>query len=166
MIFKSFEINKINLNKNPFILFYGQNNGAKKEALDKLKFFNKIKKIVSYEEKEILENEEVFYNQVLSGSLFENEKYILINRVSDKLLRILNYILDKKINNIKIIFNADTLEKRSKIRNLFEKGSNLIVLPFYEDNFQTLSNISNIFLKKKNKSFSVRFKFDYFKMWG
>ena len=96
MIFKSFEINKINLNKNPFILFYGQNNGAKKEALDKFKFANKIKKIVSYEEKEILENEEVFYNQVLSGSLFENEKYILINRVSDKLLRILNYILTRK----------------------------------------------------------------------
>ena len=33
MILKSFEINKINLNKNKFILFYGKNEGLKKEIL-------------------------------------------------------------------------------------------------------------------------------------
>lgn len=149
MIVKLNEIDKINLEKNPFILFYGQNDGAKKEALAKLKINNKIKEIISYEEKEILENEEMFYNQVLSGSLFDNEKYILINRVTDKLFKVLEDILNKKISNIKIILNANILEKKSKTRNFFEKKTNLIILPFYEDNDQTLSTIAIKFLKKK-----------------
>ena len=147
MILKSFEIDKLNLKKNPFILLYGKNDGAKKEALTKLKQNNKIKKIITYEEKEIFENEDIFYNQVFSGSLFDDVKFILINRVSDKSLKIIDYVLSKEINDTIIIFNAGTLEKKSKIRNFFEKKTNLFILPFYEDNFETLSVVSNTFLK-------------------
>ena len=36
MILKSFELNKINLKLNKHILFYGKNDGAKKEEIDKI----------------------------------------------------------------------------------------------------------------------------------
>ena len=36
MIIKSFEINKINLKKNKFFLFYGKNEGLKNKKLKKI----------------------------------------------------------------------------------------------------------------------------------
>ena len=35
MILKSYETKKINLDKNKFLLFYGKNEGAKKEAINR-----------------------------------------------------------------------------------------------------------------------------------
>ena len=51
MIIKNFEINKINLNKNKFILFYGKNEGLKNFEIKKL--FIDTKKIFTYDEKDI-----------------------------------------------------------------------------------------------------------------
>ena len=56
MILKTFESKKINLDVNKIVLFYGQNEGLKKEELEKIKI--QIKKSVTiYEEKQILEDQ-------------------------------------------------------------------------------------------------------------
>ena len=109
MILKHFEINKINLNKINLLLFYGKNEGLKNEAVETL--LDKSKTILNYDEKEILENTNNFIEQVISKSLFESEKFIIIKRASDKIVNIINEIMDRKITDIKIIINSDNLEK-------------------------------------------------------
>ena len=151
MIQKAFEINKINLKKYNLYLFYGENEGYKNEIIkDK---FEKIYKnqICKYEEKEILDKKNEFYNSILSKSFFENEKLIIILRVSDKIIDIIEEISLKNIDDIKIILSANILEKKSKLRSFFEKNKNTICTAFYPDNVQTLANISfNFFKEKKN----------------
>ena len=146
MIIKTYEISKVNFEINNFVLFYGQNEGFKKEEIQKIKF--KIKTPISnYDEKQILENEELFYNNILSGSLFEDKKIIIINRASDKLIGIIENLIEKKINDRIILVNCGILEKKSKLRKLFEKEKKLICVPFYPDNDQTLVRIAQNFFQ-------------------
>ena len=148
MIIKSFEINKINFNQNKLVLFYGKNEGFKNEATNNL--IKDKDEITKYEEKEVLENINDFIESILSKSLFESEKIIIIKRVTDKILKIIGEIESKNIEDIKIILNADNLEKKSKLRSLFEKDKKYICVPFYPDTDQTLSKLTYNFLKKKN----------------
>ena len=152
MIIKSFEINKINFDQNKLVLFYGKNEGFKNEATNNL--IKDKDEITKYEEKEILENINDFIESILSKSLFESEKIIIIKRVTDKILKIIDEIGSKNIEDIKIILNADNLEKKSKLRSLFEKNKKYICVPFYPDTEQTLSKLTFNFLKKKNISIS------------
>tara|TARA_A100001015_G_scaffold120344_1_gene133406 strand:- start:145 stop:1134 length:990 start_codon:yes stop_codon:yes gene_type:complete len=154
MIKKNFEVNKINLNNERFFLIYGVNEGAKKEKVDQLHQDIKRENIHSYDEKQILESEENFLENIFSKSLFEKEKYIKIDRATDKIFKIINIILEKKIEDISIIINCGPLDKKSKIRNLFEKEKNLICMAFYEDTFNVLSNLSSQFLKQNKISIS------------
>ena len=147
MIIKFYELNKINLDKNKLILFYGKNEGLKNEAINNLAK-NKYK-ITRYEEREILENKYNFIESLLSKSLFENEKLIIIKRSSDKIIEIVNEISLKDIGDTKIIFNADNLEKKSKLRSLFEKNKDYISVAFYPDTNQTISKLAYNFFKEK-----------------
>lgn len=149
MILKSYEISKINLSITQFILFYGMNEGAKFEEISKLLSTKQKKNILNYEEKQVLENSESFFNNLLSKSLFENEKVIIINRVSDKILKIIEELLTKNIVDILIIINAGNLEKKSKLRALFEKNNKMVCIPFYPDTSEILSRISINFFKEK-----------------
>ena len=148
MIIKSFEINKINFDQNKLVLFYGKNEGFKNEATNNL--IKEKDEVTKYEEKEVLENINNFIESILSKSLFESEKIIIIKRVTDKILKIIDEIDSKNIEDIKIILNADNLEKKSKLRSLFEKDKKYICVPFYPDTDQTLSKLTFDFLKKKN----------------
>ena len=152
MIIKSFEINKINFDQNKLVLFYGKNEGFKNEATNNL--IKDKDEITKYEEKEVLENINDFIESILSKSLFESEKIIIIKRATDKILKIIDEIDSKNIEDIKIILNADNLEKKSKLRSLFEKNKKYICVPFYPDTEQTLSKLTFNFLKKKNISIS------------
>ena len=152
MIIKSFEINKIDFDQNKLVLFYGKNEGFKNEATNNL--IKDKDEITKYEEKEVLENINNFIESILSKSLFESEKIIIIKRVTDKILKIIDEIDSKNIEDIKIILNADNLEKKSKLRSLFEKDKKYICVPFYPDTDQTLSKLTYNFLKKKNISIS------------
>jgi len=154
MILKSYETKKININKNNIILFYGQNEGGKKEEISKILALNKDKSLFSYDEKEILENVEIFYNSIYSGSLFENKKIILINRASEKITKIIEEILERKVPELYVLINTGILEKRSKLRSLFEKDKKLVCVPFYPDNNQTLSKFAYNFLSDKRISIS------------
>ena len=146
MILKSFELNKIDLNKNKIILMYGKNEGLKNESLNLI--LKNSKHISNFDEKEILENSLSFLESALSKSLFENEKIIIIKRATDKIFKIIEEIIGKNIKDISIILKASTLEKKSKIRNFFEKQKETICIPVYEDNYQTLNIIIKNFLNK------------------
>ena len=152
MILKSFEIKKINQNINHLILFYGKNEGLKNEALDFLT--NDEKNISNYEEKEILDNENNFIENILSKSLFEKYKFIIIKRVTDKILKIIEILRQKNLEDITIILNSDNLDKKSKLRSFFEKDKKIICVPFYPDNDQTLSKLAYNFLRDKKISIS------------
>ena len=152
MILKSYEIKKINSKKNNFVLFYGKNEGYKNEAI---KFLIQNKgEILKYDEKEILENQENFFENIFSKSLFEDEKVIIIKRASDKIFEIINEINSKNLDNLFIIVNAENLEKKSKLRSFFEKDKKLVCIPFYPDNEQVLSKLAYDFLKEKKISMS------------
>jgi len=153
MIVKSFEINKIN-NSHKIFLFYGENEGHKNEIIEdkfKKKYTNSI---YVYEENVILKNQENFFNEILSKSFFEKEKLIIINRTTDKIKNLIDEIIEKKIDDIIIILNSDSLEKKSKLRILFEKNKDLTCIPFYADNNQTLNSIINFFFREKKISIS------------
>ncbi len=148
MIIKSFETNKINPKFNSLILLYGKNEGLKNQVIaDLLK--NKTNK-ESYEEKDILNSANDFIEGLLTNSLFENEKIIIIKRVTDKILKIIEEIKKKNLDNLIIILNADLLDKKSKLRILFEKDKEDICIPIYPDNNQTLTKIILSFFKEKN----------------
>ena len=148
MILKSYETNKIDLKFNKLILFYGQNQGSKEEEINKILTAHKDKNLSKYDEKEILDNIEVFFENILSESLFEDEKIILINRASDKIVRIIEELIEKKISKISILVNSNILEKRSKLRSIFEKDGKLICVPFYPDTIETLSKLSYNYLRE------------------
>ena len=154
MIIKSFDVNEIKKLKSNFFLFYGENEGHKEEIIND--FFIKDFKgeIIKYEEKQILENKELFFEVCLNESLFEKEKIIQISRVSSKLYDIIKELYNKNIYNKKIILNSDVLEKKSKIRQLFELEKDLICIPFYQDNNFSLYKIANEFFKKNKISIS------------
>tara|TARA_B100001175_G_C19487858_1_gene630880 strand:- start:203 stop:1192 length:990 start_codon:yes stop_codon:yes gene_type:complete len=147
MIIKSLEINKVNIDKNNIILMYGNNEGLKKQTINKLT--SKFTDIKIYEEKEILDNSTNFIENILNKSLFSEEQIFIIKRATDKIHKIIEEINLKETSDI-IIINSDNLEKKSKLRSYFEKDKQLICIPFYPDNDQTLSKIAIEFFKKRN----------------
>ena len=149
MIIKSFEIDKIKLTKNNLILLYGSNQGHKNYVIKELfvKVFNG--QISRLDESEILNNYEEFISSLINKSLFEDHKLIIVSRTSEKIIKLVNEILERKVENIKIILNSDNLEKKSKLRALFEKEKNLTCIPFYEDNEKNLSSIAQSFFRNK-----------------
>jgi DNA polymerase-3 subunit delta len=149
MILKSFELNKIKVNNYKFYLFYGNNEGLKEESIKNLFEKNYQDKIHRYEEKEILDNINIFFNSVLTKSFFDNEKLIIINRATDKIRTIIEDLMEKNPVDIQIILNSKNLEKKSTLRNLFEKKKSIVCIPFYEDNNQTLNSIISLFFRNK-----------------
>ena len=154
MILKSFELSKTKLNNYKFYLFYGDNNGLKEETVKNLFEKNYQDKIHRYEEKEILDNINNFFNIVLTKSFFDNEKLIIINRATDKINEIIKELIEKNPDDINIILNSKNLEKKSSLRKLFEKEKLIVCVPFYEDNNQTLNSIINLFFRNKKISIS------------
>ena len=146
MILKTFELNKIK-NDTIFHLLYGKNEGLKTECINQI--INKNDgKIFNYDEKQIKEEIESFYENILSESLFESEKIIIVNRASDKIYEIIKDLIDRNLNDIKIIINAGILETKSKLRSLFEKKTNLATIPCYNDTDITLRRLIQNELKE------------------
>ena len=152
MILKFYEIEKANLDLHKFLLFYGKNEGLKNEIIKKL-IPNK-KNTLIYDEKEILDNQDIFYENTLSNSLFEKHKTIIIKRSTDKIFKIIEELIIKDVKDVLIILNADNLEKKSKLRSFFEKDKKLVCVPFYPDNDQVLSKLTYDFLRNKNITMS------------
>ena len=125
MILKYFELDKLKPRITNFILFHGKNEGYKNDEIKKItKRLNK--KIAIYDEKQIIDNTEEFFETNLNKSLFDSDKIIIINRCTDKIIKIIEELIDRNINDIIFILNSEALEKKSKLRNYFEKSKNSI----------------------------------------
>lgn len=149
MIIKSFELKNKNFSIFKAILLYGSNQGYKDEVI-KDNFINKFKgEILNLEEGEILNNQTNFIEKLMNKSLFQEEKIVIISRSTNKILKFIEEFLEKKIEEVQIIINSESLDKKSKLRSFFEKEKNLACIPFYEDNHQTLSIYANNFLNEK-----------------
>ena len=144
MIIKYFEMNKKKFDNYNLFLIYGENEGLKKEIIQTLKkkFLGNIE---NYDEGQIISSNELFYEKLFNKSLFEKEKIIILNRCSEKIYEVIEKIIDKKISDIKIILNANALETKSKLRNLFEKKKELIIIPTYKDTSIVLAEIAKKF---------------------
>ena len=147
MIIKSYEIEKMKsslIEKNIFLL-YGENTGLKKEIKEKIKFLvnkkdSKVEEI-NLIENEIIKNEENFYNLIFSGSLFSTNKIILVHDASDKITSIIKKIEGKFPSDIFLVLFSNALEKKSKLRNLFEKEKKLVCVACYLDTEKNLEII-------------------------
>ena len=152
MLIKSYEILKKDLNFLNSFLIYGENTGLKQDIVKsviELKEKKDIKyKQFKFEEEEIIKNQNDFFNLIFSGSLFDKKKVIFVNRTTDRLFNLISEISKKDIKDILIFFEADQLEKKSKIRNLFEKDNNLVCIACYQDNNFDLIKIINDEIKQ------------------
>ena len=156
MIIKTYEINKLNTKKFNAILLYGDNEGLKNQIINEnLINTNKNNKVEKYDEVEILNNYEVILSSLLNKSFFDEKKIIIITRATDKILKFTEEVLLKEIKDIILIINSKSLEKKSKLRNFFEKEKNTICIPFYEDEINTLNSIAKNFFKKLNVPIST-----------
>tara|TARA_Y100000591_G_scaffold173695_1_gene150043 strand:+ start:232 stop:1218 length:987 start_codon:yes stop_codon:yes gene_type:complete len=144
MIIKSFEINKKKFDTQSLFLIYGENEGLKNEIIEILK--KKLSGIIEkFDESQIINNNELFYEKILNQSLFEKERIIVINRCSEKIYGIIESVTERVSSDTKIILNANSLEKKSKLRTLFEKSTKLIIIPTYKDTSLSLMEIAKKF---------------------
>ena len=149
MQFKVYELKKKLDNKINYYLFYGPNIGLIEETIDKI--FKPVfpKNIVNYDEAELLSNIGAFKEMIYNKSFFSDEKFIIINRASNKILDLIEELIEYKITDLKIIIKASALDKKSKLRNYFEKNKSTVITAFYEDNYQSLLQmVQNIFREK------------------
>tara|TARA_B100000989_G_scaffold108652_1_gene79659 strand:- start:428 stop:1420 length:993 start_codon:yes stop_codon:yes gene_type:complete len=152
MIIKNYQLETNNISKYNFFLFYGDNEGLKSEKTDYLVKKTNYKKFL-YNEKEVLNDTENFFNSLLTRSFFDDKKIIIIKNTSDKIINLLRNLINRKIEKIIIVFDADILDKKSKLRNFFEKENTLACVPFYPDDFKNLNLIAqNFFREKKIKA--------------
>ena len=158
MIIKSFELEKIKSSQENLHLIYGNNEGIKNEIINEVYIKNFEGEVLKYDEQEILNNKDEFISNLLNRSLFLESKIIIISRSSDKLIDIINEILDREIIDTKIIIKCSNLEKKSKLRNLFEKGNQLICTPVYGDDYRALNSIIQKFLRENKFSLSQEIK--------
>ena len=153
MICKFFEVGKYKKKIN-FYLFYGENDGQKIDVIQSN--FNEFTKenTFKYNEKEFIENKQLLFESIYSKSFFESEKLILISEITDKIVDLIEQVISDNLSDVKIILIAKRLDKKSKIRNLFEKEKITLTVPFYEDTPQTLLSIAKkiLFENKINLS--------------
>tara|TARA_A100001011_G_C14244955_1_gene815094 strand:+ start:237 stop:1214 length:978 start_codon:yes stop_codon:yes gene_type:complete len=158
MIIKSFELDKLKLNKINIHLIYGNNEGIKEDIINNFYLKKFDGEVLKYDEQEILNNKDEFVSSLLNKSLFEVDKLIIISRGTDKLVEVFNNVIERRNLDTKIIIKSSVLEKKSKLRKMFEKEEQIICTPVYEDDNKSLSLVINNFLKEFNLNISQEIK--------
>ena len=148
MILKSYDLKNHIKEKINIYLLYGENSDLIDEVIEKNLKPITSKNHYNYEESEILLNKENFEESLTTKSFFEEDKLLIINRATDKIFEIIEQIYKNKDDDLKIILKSGTLEKKSKLRNFFEKTKDIIVIPFYEDTKQSLQYITQNFFRE------------------
>ena len=150
MILKSFEINN-NLKitqRFKIILFYGENEGLKKDFKNKIRKEYKDNEVLNYFQEELIADEKLLINELANQSLFSHGKLIFINQANDKFLDLIDEMKGRLDNN-KIYIFSPLLDKKSKLRSIFEKEKDLAAVPCYNDTEQTLF----FYVREKLKNF-------------
>ncbi|MDC1166648.1 DNA polymerase III subunit delta [Candidatus Pelagibacter sp.] len=154
MIIKLHEFDRLKIQEFNFYLFYGLNSGLIEETINK-SFRNLYSKnIINYEEAELINNINEFKERIFNKSFFDDNKLIIINRASNKILPVIEELNEKSIEDTKIIIKTEILEKKSKLRNFFERNKDMIITAFYEDNQKSLSLIIQKYFREKKISIS------------
>ena len=154
MIIKNYELEKLKSTKVKKILFYGENEGYKNQIINNFFIKKFSENFEKYEENQILNNYEDFFSSLLNKSFFEKDKLLIINRASDNILKLVEEISSKNIDDVTLVINSGILEKKSKLRKFFEKEINTICVPFYNDENKTLNSLAYNFLNDKKISLS------------
>ena len=154
MILKSFEEKKINLVNQKIHLLYGENQGQINDFLRKVFRKNFENEIFTYDEVEVIKNENLVYEKLQTKSFFDEKKLIIINRSTDKIKNLIENIILKNFDDVNIVLTSSILEKKSKLRSLFEKNKELVCIPFYKDTELTLINLVTNFCKDKKINIS------------
>tara|TARA_B100001996_G_scaffold380925_1_gene369343 strand:+ start:466 stop:1470 length:1005 start_codon:yes stop_codon:yes gene_type:complete len=149
MILKSFIIEKniSLLEEYENILIYGENDGIKEDLREKIKEKNVDSEIINIFQEEILKNKNLLLKEVKNLSLFNNKKIIFLHEITDKIYKEITECLENKTKETKIYIFSQILEKKSKLRNYFEKDKKFGIVPCYQDNERTLVNYINLKLK-------------------
>ena len=158
MIVKHFELNKIKNTNIKIHLIYGNNEGIKQDIISNSYLKNFNGDILNYDEYEILNKKDDFISGLLKKSLFEKKKIIIVSRVTEKIVELITNILDRNIDDIKIILKTSNLEKKSKLRGIFEKEKDLICTPVYEDDNKSLIFVIQNFLRENKMNLSQEIK--------
>ena len=148
MIFKNYQLNKLNFDNYNFYLFYGKNEGFQNAIIQEYFIKNFKGEIIRYHENEILNDNQIIITEILNKSFFCESKILIVSKATDKSVKIIEEILDKSFDDIKIIYKSGVLEKKSKLRNFFEKNEKTVIVPFYEDDSKSLLPIISNFIKK------------------
>ena len=158
MIIKSFEVDKLKSLNLRIHLIYGNNEGLKEDILNNYYLKNFNGDLLKYDEQDILGNKDEFISNLLTKSLFESKKIIIISRATEKLYDLIVDILEREISEIKIIIKSKNLEKKSKLRSIFEKEKRLVCTPVYEDDTKSLSYVIQNFLRENQLNLSQEIK--------
>ena len=148
MIIKNYQLESNDISKYNFFLFYGDNEGLKNEKTNYILKTTNYKKFLYYE-KEVLNDIENFSNSLITKSFFDDKKVVIIKNTTDKIMNLLKNLINRKIEEIIIVLDAGSLDKKSKLRNFFEKEKKLACIPFYPDDFKSLNFISQNFFREK-----------------
>lgn len=133
--------------KENLVLFYGENIGLIDDFKSSIKKFYKDQfEIINFTQEDILKNNNLLAKEVMNSSLFDKKKILFIQQSDDKLLKHFEE-LKSELNENKIYIFSSTLDKKSKLRNFFEKNSEVGIVPCYQDNEQSIKKI--IFEKLK-----------------
>ena len=152
MILKSYLIEK-NLDlliKYNSALIYGENIGLKDDIKNNLKKYLEDYEQINFNQEELLRDKNIFFEQIENISLFNKKKVIFINEITDKMKNLYEEAIEKSNSDLKIYLFAQTLEKKSFIRKIFEKEKRVAVVACYKDNERTLSE----YTRKKLEGYS------------
>ena len=137
MLLRSQELNlkKKDFFKGKIILLYGENQDLIKDLneqiLIKFKDEQKIQKNIF--EEDIIKDPKNIINYYLNGSLFdENKNILVIKNSSDKIIETLNKI-KSNIDENTIIINSEILLKNSKLRQFGEYDKLAVCIPCYQE---------------------------------
>jgi DNA polymerase-3 subunit delta len=137
MLLKSQELNlkKKDFFKGKIILLYGENQDLIKDLNNQIlvQFKDEQKTQKNIFEEDIIKDPQNIINYYLNGSLFdENKNILVIKNCSDKIIETLIKIKNNIDENV-IIINSEILLKNSKLRQFGEYDKLAVCIPCYEE---------------------------------
>jgi DNA polymerase-3 subunit delta len=137
MLLKPQELNlkKKDFFKGKIILLYGENQDLIRDLNEQIiiKFNDEQKIQKNIFEEDVIKNPENTINYYLNGSLFdENKNILVIKNCTDKIIDTLNKIKNN-IDENTIIINSEILLKNSKLRQFGEYDKLAVCIPCYQE---------------------------------
>ena len=131
-------------------LFYGENIGLKNEFKKKIKELYSKEDFINLFQDDVLKNKEILINEIANKSFFVKIRIIFIQHANDKILEILENIIEI-LDKEKIFVFSDILDRKSKLRSFFEKKIKPPI--FWKEKENTLNQAKKWRFRCNKKSF-------------